>query len=67
MTPKDAVPVAWLANASPGDPVFDVLMVLGPILLAVVAVVGRTTATTGLVGLYVAAFVVYVVYNGIDK
>lgn len=62
----EIVPVAWLSEASPGDPVFDVLMVLGPALLVVVAFLGRTVATTALVGLYVAAFFVYVVYNGIE-
>lgn len=65
MTPKELVPVAWLTEASPGDPVFDALMIVGPILLVVVAFLGRTVVTTALVGLYVAAFFVYVVYNGV--
>ena len=67
MTPNRFSPIAWLTDASPGDPVFDALMILGPILLAVVALVGRTTGTGILVGLYVASFFVYVVYNGIGK
>jgi hypothetical protein len=67
MRANDIVPVAWLTEASPGDPVLDALMILGPVLIAVVAVVGRTTATTVLAGLYVAGFFVYVVYNGIDR
>lgn len=67
MTPDSLPLIAWLSEASPGDPIFDSLMILGPILLLVVAIVGRTTATNFLVGIYVASFFVYVIYNGIAR
>lgn len=67
MNPNDLLPVSWLSRASPGDPVFDALMIIGPILLVIVAVFGRTVVTTVMVGLYVASFLVYTLYNGIGS
>ncbi|MFW5919581.1 MAG: hypothetical protein ACOC0F_01240 [archaeon] len=42
------------------DPVYDVLMVVGPLLLVLIVLVGRTNLTVGLAGLYLLSFVGYV-------
>ena len=43
------------------DPVFDLLMVAGPLLVLVIRVVGRGLVTQALVGLYLLTFLAYVV------
>ena len=67
MNPSDLPLVAWLSRASPGDPVFDALMIIGPVLLVVVAILSRTTVTTTMVGFYIASFFVFTIYNGIGR
>lgn len=42
------------------DPVYDVLMVVGPLLVILIVLAGRTILTVGLAGLYVLSFVAYV-------
>lgn len=47
------------------DPVFDILLVFGVVLLLVIAIVGRSLATQLLATVYVCFFVSYVVYKGL--
>ncbi|MFQ3293803.1 MAG: hypothetical protein ACI9PP_000025 [Halobacteriales archaeon] len=42
------------------DPVYDVLMVVGPLLVLVLVLAGRSIFTVGLVTLYLLSFVAYV-------
>ncbi|MFB6137829.1 MAG: hypothetical protein ABEJ42_05735 [Halobacteriaceae archaeon] len=56
----DGSPAARLREFGPEDPAYDALLVAGPVVLALVALLGRSTVTTGLVGAYVLAFVVAV-------
>lgn len=47
------------------DRVFDSLMVLGPLVILVIALLGRLAVTTVLAGAYVFSFVVYVLYKAV--
>ncbi|MEM4781533.1 MAG: hypothetical protein QXG03_08250 [Halalkalicoccus sp.] len=47
------------------DPVFDALMLAGPLILVAIALLGRTALTTALAIAYLLAFVGYVLYNGL--
>ena len=47
-------------EAGPNDRVFDAMLLCGPLVLLLVAAVGRSTLTVGAAVLYLAAFVVYV-------
>lgn len=42
------------------DPVYDVLMVVGPLLVILIVLAGRSILTVGLVTLYLLSFVAYV-------
>ena len=46
---------------------FDALVLLGPVLVALIALLGRNVLTTALAACYVLAFVGYVGYRGIDR
>jgi hypothetical protein len=41
------------------ETVYDALLLCGPLVVLVIAVLGRTSVTVGLTGLYVASFVGY--------
>jgi len=47
------------------DRVYDSLVLAGPILIAVILLVGRSLITLGLALSYVALFVFYLAYKGI--
>ncbi|MFB6129559.1 MAG: hypothetical protein ABEJ28_01910 [Salinigranum sp.] len=61
----DDVPVIrYVVNAGARDRVFDLLLVLGPVFIAIIALDGRTVWSTALAAAYVLAFVGYLLYKG---
>ncbi|MFB6072038.1 MAG: hypothetical protein ABEJ88_03630 [Halobacterium sp.] len=65
---RDDVPVVrHMADIGPQDPVFDSLILLGPIVIVAVAAVGRNAATTALAVGYLASFVLYTLYKAFDR
>jgi hypothetical protein len=61
-----AIPVLGaLSRVGARDRAFDALMVGGPLLVGLIALVGRTNLTLVLAALYVGSFAAYVFYNGI--
>ena len=56
--------VSLLDEAGPGDRVFNVLLLLGPAVIVLLAILGRTAFTVALVGMYLFAFLGYVTYKG---
>lgn len=62
------LPVDWkLFVRSERDPVFDALMVLGPAILLVIVLLGRSPLSTALAALYVLTFPVYVGYEAVVR
>lgn len=60
----DHVPgVQWIRETGPGDAVFDGLLLAGPLVIIVLAFLGRTLLTTGLVGGYLGVFVAYTAFK----
>jgi len=57
--------VGRILVAGPGDPVFDWLLALGPGVVVLAAVLGRSLPTVALAIAYVTAIVVRVAYNGL--
>ncbi|ELZ20043.1 hypothetical protein [Natrinema limicola] len=47
------------------DRVFDSLLLLGPVIVALIAVLGRSALTTGIAIAYLSSFVGYVLYRGV--
>lgn len=44
-------------KAGPGDPVLTALLLVGPIVIGVIALLDRTVLTTGIASLYILVFV----------
>jgi hypothetical protein len=62
----DRVPlVGGLLRAGASDPVYDALLVAGPVVVAALAVLGRSLATTALATAYVLTFVGYTLAKGL--
>ncbi|ELY64473.1 hypothetical protein [Natrinema versiforme] len=57
--------VGDLLESGAEDRVFDSLLLVGPLLILVIAVAGRSALTTGLAAAYVMFFVAYVLYRGV--
>lgn len=57
----------WFREVGPDDPVFDALLVLGPLVIAAAAVAGRTLFTLGVAVGYLVSLVVYVGYLGVTR
>ena len=55
--------VGGVVRSGAEDRVFDTLLLVGPVLVASVAALGRTTLTTGLAAGYLAAFVGHAAYK----
>lgn len=57
----------WVIKSGPNDPVLNLFHFLGPLLITVVAVVGRTTATASVVTSYLVVVVVYIIYKSYHR
>lgn len=58
--------VGPLLAAGADDPVFDVLLLLGPFVIVAIAVLGRRPLSTALATAYTAFFAGYVAFVGIS-
>ncbi len=55
--------VHQIRDWGPDDRIFDTLLLVGPLVIAVFVLVGRTSVTMGLAATYLVAFVTYVLYK----
>jgi hypothetical protein len=62
---RDLPVVSNVVDSGADDRVFDSLLLLGPVVIGVVALVGRSLFTEALAVTYLAAFVTYTLYRGI--
>jgi len=65
MKASDVPVIGLVIRTGADDRVYDTAMVVGVLLLAVIAALGRTMATEGLVVAYLVGFSGYIVYNGL--
>jgi len=65
VTPEDIPVLAAVLESGPDDRVFDGLLLLGPVVVTLIAVLGRSPVTELLAVLYVSTFVCYVAYRGL--
>jgi len=56
--------VSQILDAGPDDRGFDALLLAGPVVVALAAVLGRTPLTEALAAGYVASITLYVGYRG---
>ncbi|WP_256300838.1 hypothetical protein [Haloarchaeobius salinus] len=55
--------VRYVFESGPDDPVFDALLLSGPLLIGILAIVGRSPISVGLAVLYLLVFAGYLPYN----
>ncbi|WP_408958108.1 hypothetical protein [Natrinema sp. 74] len=67
MTLSDVPIVGDLLEAGAEDRVFDGLLLVGPVLIALIAVDGRSPLTTVIAVAYLLCFVAYVLYRGVRR
>ena len=53
-----------LVEAGPADPVFNGLLLAGPVVITLITVLGRTTLTVAVVALYLLVFLGYILVKG---
>lgn len=63
MNLRDLPILRRLEDVGPTDPVFDLLVLVGPVVIAIIAVLGRTAISTTLAAAYVIGFVAYLAWN----
>jgi hypothetical protein len=56
-----------LAEIGPNDRVFDTLLMLGPLLILLLAILGRSIVTEALAVVYIAVFLGYVLYRAVSN
>lgn len=64
MKPADFPIVATVLDFGADDPVFNGLLLSGPVLLVLVVLLNRSVITVGLAVAYIAILLSYVVYQG---
>lgn len=57
--------VYQIRDWGPDDPTFDSLLLIGPLVILIVVLLGRTPITIGIAAIYLLAFVGYVLYKSI--
>ena len=67
MNPTEIPLLGSVLRSGARDRVFDAFLLCGPLLVALIAVVGRNPVTTAIAALYVLVFVGYVAYLGLSK
>lgn len=62
---QDLPVIGPLFAAGADDPVFDALLLLGPIAILVISFLGRTMVTVAIAVAYTGGFLGYIVYKGL--
>jgi len=65
VTPNGLPVLGFVFDSGPEDRVFDALLLLGPAIIVLIVVVGRSLLTSGVAIGYLAAIVSYVLYKAV--
>lgn len=64
----DELPIISLvSNVGADDWIFDTLLILGPLVIVVIAALGRSLVTEVLAAIYIVVFVAYVGYQALQE
>jgi len=66
MRSRDIPVVSAVAEAGADDRIFDSLLLVGPLVIGMIVVLGRSPVTEAVAIAYIAAFVVYTLYRGVQ-
>ena len=64
MKPRDLPVVSHVFESGADDRVFDTLLLVGPLVILMIAGLGRMLLTEALAVAYLTVFVAYVIYRG---
>lgn len=67
MKPSDVPVVSSVFEAGADNRVFDLLLLLGPLVIGLVVILGRSLVTEVLAVAYIAVFVTYALYHGVQS
>lgn len=67
MNPAEIPRLRSVLRSGARDRVLDAFLLCGPLLVALIAVLGRNPVATAIAALYVLVFVGYVAYLGLSK
>lgn len=67
MSLRDLPGVSSVLEAGADDRVFDSLLLIGPLLIGLIILLKRSVFTEGIVVAYIAVFVTYALYQGIQE
>lgn len=65
MKSRDIPVVSAVFEAGADDQVFDSLLLIGPLVIGLIVVLGRSFVTEAVAVAYIAAFVGYTLYRGV--
>jgi hypothetical protein len=66
MNPRDLPVLSSIIEAGTQDRFFDGLLLLGPLVVTVVAVLGRSRLTESVAAAYLVVFIGYVLYSTVE-
>lgn len=66
MNPAELPVIKQVLESGADDRVYDSLVLAGPVIITVILLVGRSVITIGLALLYIALFVSYLSYQGLN-
>lgn len=65
MSPEPLPLLDLIVRAGPEDRFFDSLLLVGPVLIVLIALLGRNPVTLSLAAGYIGAFATYTVFNSL--
>lgn len=66
MKSRDIPVVSAVFEAGADDRIFDSLLLIGPLVIGLIVVLGRSLVTEAVAIAYIVAFVVYTLYRGVQ-
>ncbi|PSP91729.1 hypothetical protein BRC87_02270 [Halobacteriales archaeon QS_4_66_20] len=67
MMPRDLPVVSAVVEAGADDRIFDSLLLIGPLVIGLIVILGRSLVTEAVAIVYIATFVGYTLYRAIRE
>ena len=67
MMPRDLPVVSYVFEAGADDRIFDSLLLIGPLVIGLIVLLGRSFMTGAVAVVYIAVFVGYTLYRAIRE
>ena len=67
MMPRDLPVVSYVFEAGADDRIFDSLLLIGPLVIGLIVLLGRSFVTEAVAVVYIAVFVGYTLYRAVRE